>query len=514
MARTLVASDNFNRASLGADWAMVNTIRGNVVIDSSTRVWGEYAAIGDDHPTARWVGAGTFSDDQYSSAVIIDSTPPGSTYRFGVVVRASADTNGTRDYYEAYVALITGLVTTHLTKVVNGTKTDIYVSSSPTWADNDRIELEVQGTTLRVCKNGTPLGGSFTATDSSITTGKPGLSVTNQMYLDDWEGGDMTADGTAPTLTSPTATTTGSTTASGSVTTNEANGVLYRLASTNTTELVATVKAAALTQSVSATGVQPVNFTGLTAATTYYAHYVHTDAAANDSTRVSSASFTTSGAGPTINTQPAAQTANEAATATFTVAATTSGGALSYQWKRQPPGGGAFANVGTNSTSYTTATLDCATDHGANVYCAVTDSNGTTNTNAVGLTVLAITSTVRPIADITTAGWVASTGTDFYALIDEAVADDVDYITSPAVSVTPAPIKFSLSYPWAAGTRRIRFNAKGNGGTPTMRVKLLNDADTVVGTSAGQVVTAIWAAYDIEIVLSGTATRGTIEFVS
>lgn len=197
MARTLVASDNFNRASLGADWAMVNTIRGNVVINSSTRVWGEYAAIGDDHPTARWVGAGTFSDDQYSSAVIIDSTPTGSTYRFGVVVRASADTNANRDYYEVFVALITGLVTTHLVKVVNGTKTDIYVSSSPTWADNDRIELEVEGTTLRVCKNGTPLGGSFTATDSDITTGKPGLSVTNQMYLDDWEGGSLGGGGSS-----------------------------------------------------------------------------------------------------------------------------------------------------------------------------------------------------------------------------------------------------------------------------------------------------------------------------
>ena len=170
MARTLVASDNFNRASLGSDWSMVCTIRGNIVITASTKVWGEYAAIADDHPTAKWAGAGTFTDDQYSSAVLLDSTPPGSTYRFGVIVRASTGTNATRDYYEAYVALITGAVTTHLVKFVDGVATYIHTSSSPTWADNDRIELEVEGNTLRVCKNGTPLGVPNAADSASPST--------------------------------------------------------------------------------------------------------------------------------------------------------------------------------------------------------------------------------------------------------------------------------------------------------------------------------------------------------
>jgi hypothetical protein len=104
-----------------------------------------------------------------------------------------------------------------------------------------------------------------------------------------------TADTTAPVLTSPTATATSDTTASGAVTTDEGNGTLYFLVSTNATELAATVKAAG-SQAVSGTGVQNVTFTGLTASTNYYAHYVHTDAAANDSTRVSSAQITTSAA--------------------------------------------------------------------------------------------------------------------------------------------------------------------------------------------------------------------------
>lgn len=101
------------------------------------------------------------------------------------------------------------------------------------------------------------------------------------------------ADTTPPTLTSPTATATTPTTASGSVSTNEANGTLYRYASTNATESVATVKASGSTSTVTATGTQSVTFTGLTPATTYYAHYVHTDAASNDSARVTSASFAT-----------------------------------------------------------------------------------------------------------------------------------------------------------------------------------------------------------------------------
>jgi hypothetical protein len=52
---------------------------------------------------------------------------------------------------------------------------------------------------------------------------------------------------------------------------------------------------------VSSTGAKTLNATGLTASTTYYGHVVHTDAATNDSNRVSSSSFTTS-APPTITT--------------------------------------------------------------------------------------------------------------------------------------------------------------------------------------------------------------------
>lgn len=116
----------------------------------------------------------------------------------------------------------------------------------------------------------------------------------------------------------------------------------------------------------------------------------------NGSTNSSAATLTVNAAagGPTINTPPSNQTVTTPATATFTVAATTSGGALSYQWQRSTNSGGSWANVSTGTggttSSYTTGATT-VTGGGANnadqYRCAVTDSNGTTNSSAATLTV-------------------------------------------------------------------------------------------------------------------------------
>jgi hypothetical protein len=81
---------------------------------------------------------------------------------------------------------------------------------------------------------------------------------------------------------------------------------------------------------------------------------------------------------PTIDTQPTNQAGSVGGTATYSISATTSGGALSYQWKLNG------SNVGTNSSSYTTATLSAA-DNGGIVTCVVTDSNGSTTSNGAYL---------------------------------------------------------------------------------------------------------------------------------
>jgi hypothetical protein len=305
MARTTVATDNFNRASLGSDWTQLNpALAGNIQIDSSTRIHAAYTFVSaGSTAAARWNGAGSFSNDQFGSVKITAISGSGNNHKMGATARAGSGIDGSRAWYEfSMTGLPSGpTYTTELVLQNGGTRT-VLATGSLAWSVGDTIDIEVEGSTIRGCQNGTPLGGSWTVTDTTLTTGKPGVvaSGTTQLFGDDWVGGNVTAaDTTAPTLTSPTGTKTGSTTASGTVSTDEANGTLYRYASTNATESAATVKAAALTTTVTATGSQAVTFTGLTPNTTYYAHYVHTDAAANDSTRVSSASFTTDPSGDT-----------------------------------------------------------------------------------------------------------------------------------------------------------------------------------------------------------------------
>jgi len=102
-----------------------------------------------------------------------------------------------------------------------------------------------------------------------------------------WEGPDVTA----PILSNPTGVATGPTTATGTVDTDEA-GTLFFFASTNSSESAATIKASGESQAAT-TGTQNVSFTGLTAGTEFFAHYVEDDAENNESNVVSSAGFET-----------------------------------------------------------------------------------------------------------------------------------------------------------------------------------------------------------------------------
>lgn len=95
-----------------------------------------------------------------------------------------------------------------------------------------------------------------------------------------------------PVLSAPTATANGSNAGTGSVTTDEDNGTLYYMASTNATETAATVKTGA-TQGITSAGAKNVAVNGLAASTLYYLHYLHRDAAGNDSAVANSGSFTT-----------------------------------------------------------------------------------------------------------------------------------------------------------------------------------------------------------------------------
>ena len=105
-------------------------------------------------------------------------------------------------------------------------------------------------------------------------------------------------------------------------------------------------------------------------------------------TRVDAFSATDLGpAGPTITTQPANQTVvlTNGNTASFTVAATASGGSLTYQWQRDT--GSGFSDI----TGATSATLNLSGvvigDNGYDYRCNVTDANGTTASASANLAV-------------------------------------------------------------------------------------------------------------------------------
>jgi hypothetical protein len=195
MARTLIASDNFNRAgpALGANWGQVGPAAGsgeNIQITASTKIYGAGASC-----AARWVGAGTFTNDQYSSLVILAFSVDFND--IGVIARASADQDANRDHYIFRVRGITNAMV--LSKCVNGTVTNL-ATGTGTFTSGDRIEIECEGTAIRGLKNGSVL---LSATDAALTTGAPGVYATAtggpaEPFGDDWEGGAITAGGAVP----------------------------------------------------------------------------------------------------------------------------------------------------------------------------------------------------------------------------------------------------------------------------------------------------------------------------
>ena len=115
---------------------------------------------------------------------------------------------------------------------------------------------------------------------------------------------------------------------------------------------------------------------------------------------------------PSITTQPGSQSVTAGQTATFSVAATGTA-PLSYQWQKNG------VNVGTNSSSYTTAAATTS-DNGASFTVTITNSAGNIKSAAAILTVnaapVAPSITTQPGSQSVTAGQtatfsVAATGT-------------------------------------------------------------------------------------------------------
>ncbi len=213
MTRTLVASDDFNRAdgNVGSNWLYIrlSSWQPTPIGISTNRFFGR--ANNTNYQVCRWAGTGTFSDDQYSAVVLTGFAFFSVSEFCGVSARCSSDTDAGADYYFVKVCSDSSgpNYTTKVGKMVNGTETT-FDSTTRAWTNGDSVEIECEGTTIRALKNGTLF---YSTTDSSLTTGKPGIVAGSSTLMgDSWEGGDYTSgvsDTTAPILTSPTGTTTG-----------------------------------------------------------------------------------------------------------------------------------------------------------------------------------------------------------------------------------------------------------------------------------------------------------------
>jgi hypothetical protein len=84
---------------------------------------------------------------------------------------------------------------------------------------------------------------------------------------------------------------------------------------------------------------------------------------------------------------------------------------------------------------------------------------------------------VRPDADDSAGAWLPSTGSDLYAMVDEAVLDDGDYIYTDSASTCRLSLG-AMTDPGVNYAHRINYRIKGNGSV-TITVRLGATSTTV-----------------------------------
>ena len=270
------------------------------------------AAVGGAYPKA--VAYVIFDELRGDWETGIGTLTAATTLQRGV--RRSSNNNalvsfgtGTKQVFSAPTEAVFSAIPSLLAMPVQTSVADINAALLPLGVANAWIALTVADliNAVGVAADGLPEATSLLDNDIlTVSRGGSDMKVRAAVLKAYVGGTSAPSDTTAPTLTSATASATSATGASGAVTTNEGNGTLYWLFSTSSTATAAAVKAGS-SKAVSASGAQNVAGSGLTASTTYYLHFLHRDAAGNDSSVLTSASFTTQSAG-TPATAPGAPT--------------------------------------------------------------------------------------------------------------------------------------------------------------------------------------------------------------
>ena len=171
------ASDNFNRADggLGANWTAVSD--GGMAI-ASQQVTGNAAVVTGDMWTAS-----SFGGDQYSE-VQVTSTPLTGIQWVGPAVRMQ---NGGQDGYVGLYTWNSGSPVLQLFKRSGGSWTQLgNTYSSGPLAAGTKLRLVVLGNSISFMVNGVERIGF---TDSSFSSGAPGIVAFDSATADNWSGG-------------------------------------------------------------------------------------------------------------------------------------------------------------------------------------------------------------------------------------------------------------------------------------------------------------------------------------
>lgn len=179
-------TDSFTRSnlsSLGPNWVNGSQGSNNNLTIVSNRA--EPPNTGSGYETV----FGSFSNDQYASTTV------GATTSSGFIEAHVRASSSAQTYYTMFCSGTTGGV--ELAKVVAGTLTSL-ATNAQNCSAGDKIEVDAIGTAITGYY--TPSAGSvptvsLAATDSAITSGSPGVSVTagsaNTVYVTSFTGGDL-----------------------------------------------------------------------------------------------------------------------------------------------------------------------------------------------------------------------------------------------------------------------------------------------------------------------------------
>lgn len=103
----------------------------------------------------------------------------------------------------------------------------------------------------------------------------------------------------------------------------------------------------------------------------------------------------------------------------------------------------------------------------------------------------------RPASDITDGAWLPSTGTDLFAMVDEATYSDTDYVYTESASACTMALG-SLTDPVSSAGHILRYRMLSGSGSLTIRLK--QGASTIATFGPH---TATGAAQDFEQTLTG-----------